>query len=386
MTLTPLQQQQPARKGPRVQGSSALSEDEALDVFDSESKLPRATLPAAPDVKPKFKLRIPIDAVLPFAFVGVVGLATGAAGMWLYQLVAAGRSPSTLKIETAVPGAEVTVGGKVVGRTPVDLTLAPGSYPVQLAGVGGRREFTVDLAAGALVTRHVEMPPSGASAPVSASGSLHVQTEPSRQTILVDGVERGLSPLTLTGLTPGEHQVAVRGQGTTVRKKVTIQANEKTVLVVSPIERASAAPPPARGGAGGWLTIASPIALTIREADKVIGTTDADRLMLPAGEHILALSNDALGFQAKRTVQIDAGKTAALKVDPPNGVLSINAQPWAEVWIDGQRVGETPIGNIARPIGQHEVVLRHPDLGERRETVTVTLRQPARLGVDMRKK
>ena len=128
------------------------------------------------------------------------------------------------------------------------------------------------------------------------------------------------------------------------------------------------------------------MALTIREAGKVIGTTDSDRVMLPAGDHSLELVNDGLAFVAKRSVKIEPGKTAVVNVDPPNGVMNINAQPWAEVWVDGQRIGETPIGNLSRPVGPHEVVLRHPEFGERRETVTVTLKQPARLGVDMRRK
>ena len=50
-------------------------------------------------------------------------------------------------------------------------------------------------------------------------------------------------------------------------------------------------------------------------------------------------------------------------------VLSANRQRW----IEGLR------------LGQHEVLLRHPQLGERRETVLVTMRQPARLGVDLRR-
>ena len=64
--------------------------------------------------------------------------------------------------------------------------------------------------------------------------------------------------------------------------------------------------------------------------------------------------------------------------------LSINARPWAEAWIDGERVGETPIGTLMRPIGRHEVVLRHPELGERRVPVVITLAQPARVSVDFR--
>ena len=37
-------------------------------------------------------------------------------------------------------------------------------------------------------------------------------------------------------------------------------------------------------------------------------------------------------------------------------------------------------------IGTHEVVFRHPELGERRETVVIAVGKPARIGVDLRKK
>ena len=74
------------------------------------------------------------------------------------------------------------------------------------------------------------------------------------------------------------------------------------------------------------------------------------------------------------------------KLEWPNGTIALNAQPWADVWIDGTHVGETPIGNYALPIGPHEVVFRHPDLGEQKYAATVTLSAPARLSVDMRKK
>ena len=61
------------------------------------------------------------------------------------------------------------------------------------------------------------------------------------------------------------------------------------------------------------------------------------------------------------------GKTTTVAVNLPSGSISINAQPWAEVWIAGERVGETPIANISRRVGSYEIVLRHPQLGERRE-------------------
>ena len=369
--------------GPRVEGSTALSESEGLQAFGSETA-PPPKAPEPPHHPAGVKVRIAPSAVLPLILAAMVGATAGAAGLRAYQYLLLGRSNGSVRIETTVPGVEVSLAGKSVGRTPVALSLAPGSYPVQLAGSGVTREFTLDVTSGASILRQIELPTVAPAALAGAVGSLLVQTEPTRLPISIDGVEKGMSPLTVSGLAPGEHHVSVRSDGSVIRRTVTIQPNENTVLVVSPVERA--VPAAIASAAGGWVAVTSPLALTIREGGKVLGSTDSERLMLTAGEHALELSNESLGFQTKRTLRIEAGKTAALKIDPPNGTLSINAQPWAEVWVDGQRVGETPIGKLQQPIGVHEVVLRHPDLGERRETVTITLRQPARLGVDMRRK
>ena len=67
-----------------------------------------------------------------------------------------------------------------------------------------------------------------------------------------------------------------------------------------------------------------------------------------------------------------------------NEVVVLNAAPWAEVWVDGDKVGETPIGSVQVSIGPHEVVFRHPQFGEKRQAVSVTLKAPVRLSVDMK--
>ena len=129
-----------------------------------------------------------------------------------------------------------------------------------------------------------------------------------------------------------------------------------------------------------------PVALDMREGGKLIGTTEATRLLLPVGDHDIEFENKLLGFTSRRAVRVGAGKTTAITIDLPNGVVSINALPWAEVWIDGERIGETPIGNLSRQIGTHEILFKHPQLGERRETVVIGAGKPARIGVDLRKK
>lgn len=302
-------------------------------------------------------------------------VAAAAAGTWGYQLWAAPAAGS-LTLHTTPAGVQVTIAGRPAGLTPLTVSLPAGDHPVVLSGADGQqRELTVAVTAGGSMIQHLEMP---AAAPAAAPtvGALHVQTDPPGQVVLVDGVERGVSPITVPALEAGDHQVLVRDRTTTTRRTVTVKAGETLSLVL-----AGASAPAVTAG---WLTLSSPVTLQLRENGELIGTTDTPRLVMTAGDHQIELANEALGFRTTRRVTIASGKTASVRVEMPNGRLNINAVPWADVWIDGERIGQTPIANLARPIGSHEVIFRHPQFGERRTSVTVTVSGTARLGVDMR--
>jgi hypothetical protein len=167
-------------------------------------------------------------------------------------------------------------------------------------------------------------------------------------------------------------------------------------LAAVPVPAVSAAPAraaieqPERAAAplavGGWVSLKTPMPMQVFEEGRLIGSTEVDRIMLPVGTRRLEIVSEVLGYRARHEVAIRAGQTSTLRLDMPTGILALNAQPWAEVWIDGERVGETPIGNLTRPIGPHEVVFKHPDLGEKKTTVIVTLKEPARVSVDLRSK
>jgi hypothetical protein len=305
----------------------------------------------------------------------VTGLA--GAGIWAYQQSPAAPPPGTLTVQTTPPGLQVAIAGKAVGATPVTVSLPAGEYRVVLSAVDGRqREFGVTLATGASVVRDIEMAPVAAPAPASTTGALRVETEPARQMVTVDGIERGFSPIIVAGLGPGEHLVVVRTQAGNLRRTITVRQGETISLVVSGTDA-----PALRAG---WVSFVSPIALDLRENGRVVGTSNVERLMLPVGDHEIEMTNDALGFRATRRVTVGADRTTSVAVDIPSGTVSINALPWAEVWLGGERIGETPIANLSRPIGSYEVLLRHPQFGERRARVTVSTKQTARLGVDMR--
>ena len=110
----------------------------------------------------------------------------------------------------------------------------------------------------------------------------------------------------------------------------------------------------------GWIAITAPADLQVYEGGRLVGSSRTDRIMVAVGRHELEIVNETLGYRAVRTVDVAPGLVAAVKPDWPKGSLAVNALPWAEVSIDGERVGETPIGSVAVPIGTHEIVFRHP--------------------------
>ena len=228
-------------------------------------------------------------------------------------------------------------------------------------------------------------PVEAATAPVT------IESNPPGAEVLASGVRQGTTPLTLA-LAPGEHVFEIIHAGR--RKSLRTQARAGAAVVhhveFGPRSTAArpVAPPAAAGGhAAGWLQVKSPVPLEIREGNAVIGTSESSRTMMRAGRRELQLTNEALGVSERRVVRLLAGSTTSITIVVPQARLSINALPWAEVWVDGSRVGETPIGNYLVSVGGHEIVFRHPELGERRRTVIVSLKAtaPARVSVDMRK-
>jgi hypothetical protein len=281
-------------------------------------------------------------------------------------------APGTLSLQTNPPGVAVFVDGVSRGNTPTRVSLDAGAHIVELRGRGVPRVIPVTVTAGAEVSQYLELPET------PSLGSLLVQSEPAGARVSVDGADHGRAPVSVADLKPGEHEVVLQADGgPAVRQRVVIQAGV-TSSVLTPVSTAAAGP------VSGWLAVKAPVAIEIRENGQMLGTTEADRIMMAAGRHEVELVNDTLGYRATRSIQVPPGKVAALVVELPLGVLNVNASPWAEVWIDGRRVGETPIGNLPMAIGPHEVVFRHPQLGEKRQAVSVTLKAPVRLSVEMK--
>jgi hypothetical protein len=278
----------------------------------------------------------------------------------------------TLLVQSSPAGVQVVIDGVDRGMTPAQVSVSAGAHILELRGRGVPRVIPLNVAAGAQLSQYVEF----ANTPVT--GQLTIQSEPAGAKVLVDGTPRGVAPLTVSDLAAGSHEVVLESDAGSVRHVVDVQPGA-TASLVAPMGALAAG-----GPVSGWIAVKAPFTLEIHEQGRLLGTTDTDRIMLASGRHDLELVNDTLGFRSSRTVQVPPGKVAIIAVDLPRGVVNLNASPWAEVWIDGQRVGETPIGNLSVAIGPHEVVFRNPQLGEKRHAISVTLGAPIRLSVDMK--
>jgi hypothetical protein len=277
-----------------------------------------------------------------------------------------------LAIISQPTGAEVIVDQQPRGVTPLTLSLPSGAHTVLLNRGDVSRSFEVNIKAGAEVLHHVDLEPRQL---VAQGGQLVVTSDPPGARVSVDGQARGVSPVTVDDLTPGQHAVVIHGESGSVQRTVTVQRGQTASLVVSM----------GQGGSFGWVSLTSPVVMQIFENDRRLGTSETDRIMMPAGKHTLKIVNTRLGYQRTQVVQVPAGAAASLKVDLPDGVVNLNALPWAEASIDGRRVGDTPLANLRLPIGEHEVVFRNPQFGERRQTFLVTASEPTRVSVDLRK-
>jgi hypothetical protein len=303
----------------------------------------------------------------------IVALAAAFFGMRYYggSTPVVAESMGTLIVQSNPSGVQVFVDGVDRGMTPARLSVPAGAHILELRGRGVPRVIPLQVGAGAQVSQYLEF------ADTPATGQLQVQSQPPGARVTVDGMARGVTPVTVSDLAPGEHEVVLQTETGVSRHKVIVQAGSMASIV------AQSAATAAEGPVSGWIEVDSPFTIEIYEAGRLLGTSDADKIMMASGRHEIVLVNEALGYRATKPVQVVPGKVLTVPLELPNGVVNLNAAPWAEVWIDGQHVGETPIGNLAVPIGPHEIVFRHPTHGEKRHGISVTLAAPVRVSVKM---
>src|SRR5262249_37429058 len=148
----------------------------------------------------------------------------------------------------------------------------------------------------------------------------------------------------LRGVAAARHVIAVSQGSTVVNRTVEVAPGATASVFVTLAQQAA-------GGGTGTFAVESPLELRIIENGNLLGVSNAAPIVISAGRHQFELVNETLELRLNRTVTVDAGKSTRLAITVPNGTLSVNASPWAEVFIVGRSVGITPLGAVTIMIG-----------------------------------
>ncbi len=277
-------------------------------------------------------------------------------------------------------GAEVYVDDQLYGTTPVSLELEAKKDQTFLFRLAGYVEKSM--------TVYVD---EGLNQPLSISlekdqqllSSLRITSKPSGAKIYIDGEESGKrTPFTLDDLQ--------RGREVTLRlHKAGYESKEDKVLLDTRVIEKSFR---LRAKLASLTIDTEPSGAKIFVNSTAVGTAPATtKVRMQRAVKIAAKLSGYQDYAQEVTVS-QPSEQLRFVLKPrvlEYGYISINADPWAMVFLDGQPLGNTPILGTKVTVGNHTLELQHSDYGKKRETIVVnkthTKENPLLIIKDMKK-
>lgn len=190
--------------------------------------------------------------------------------------------------------AEISLDGRVVGRTPIDIRdVKPGQHIVEARAAGHRsREETVTVAAGSALVLKMDLGEAGV-------GTIKVVSPLPESDVSIDGESLGPAPQQKS-VSAGEHLVAVSKAGyARFEAKVTLEPGQTRTVTAELAQ------------VGGARFVSSPSGAEVLFDGRPIGTTPLVNEELAAGEHVVTIRKK--GFdEFQQTIKIEAGKTGVV--------------------------------------------------------------------------
>jgi hypothetical protein len=285
--------------------------------------------------------------------------------------------PADLQIH-ADPGAASSWWPRLaIAAVAVAGVLVVGRYAIDRLGRSASNVADAPASSRSSSARSAEPSTAGAAEPstaraatTAARGSLRVESTPPGAQVIVDGKARGVTPLSIADLPAGAHTLELASAEGTVRRTIAIAANKTTAIAESIF--------------AGWVAVHAPFDVAATEGTRALRADERGQILLPPGPHDLRLVNRTLAYDQVHHVEVKPGEIAQLAVPLPRSTLSVTANEPAEVWVDGVRIGSTPLADAPVDVGTRDIVVKRAAGGERKVTVTVTMK-PYALAVDFAK-
>jgi formylglycine-generating enzyme required for sulfatase activity len=275
----------------------------------------------------------------------------------------------TLTTEPEI-NAEVLVDGVSIGKTPlVDAQITPGVHQLELSAeryLSAARELDV---AGANERQALAVTLTPDWAVVS------LNTVPAGATVLVDGAQAGVTPAALE-IMSGEHDIEVRLAGYNAwTSKVLVAADQPQQLPDVTLTQAD-----------GRVEVATnPSEASVSVDGEFRGRTPLAIRLSPGRTHRVALSKP--GYEAatrELSVAADSGRKLQIDLTPQYGEIEVTSTPPAEVFVDGERRGSTPV-TLALTSISHAIEVRQAGFAVERSDLTPRPGFPQKLAVTLTK-
>jgi hypothetical protein len=219
--------------------------------------------------------------------------------------IALQRSTGTLQVITDPAGAQVMLGGRELGRTPLTAKLSTGVYRGITTHLDGYAEMTFDATVAANET--LTLPPIMLKPELPR---LAISTEPSGMSYALfhasaasgaaEPISAGKTPATVEGLQPGKYRVALDGEKSSVQQTIEVAQSGVTTFHRSLPRgklRVESAPPGAE----------------VFNGEVSLGRTPL-QIAMPEGVHAITAEYDDRTARP-RTVRIASGRTESLNFD-----------------------------------------------------------------------
>ncbi|MEQ9501857.1 MAG: serine/threonine-protein kinase [Deltaproteobacteria bacterium] len=320
--------------------------------MDQLPRQPSLQMPPPPQTPQKSGLptwaAVLIGALSVLLLVAIVGI--------VYLNVAKPK-PGAVTIESTPANAEVLLNGKVVAnKTPLTLdNLEPSTYVLTVQAEGYEtviRPVTIEDGEARIETIELKKE--------VGSSSVILRTKPPGLKVIVDGRDtKQQTPATVTGLAAGKHQFILQRDDGTIVHRVRMDLAEGAAEVME-VDTRNLQP---------LLDVASvPSGAALRVDGKLKGTTPVTVAGLRPGRARIQLEHDGCA-KHEQTIELERATVVPLEITlscggktfdeegSADGRMDVTATVVADVFVDGVRVGRTPVMGIAVPRGRRKLKL-----------------------------